>query len=699
MKRYDNIPCKTELLSVIKKYDYISFDVFDTLIFRTVTKPSDIFLIVEKLFEKKYDKKLITFHIKRTYAEAYARNKEKKEINLDDIYRELDYDVNTKRKLKVLELNCELDNCMANVPMVELLNCCRKLGKKIIITTDMYLPRVFFERVLGKIGVNYDKLFISGEFGVTKRNGGLYEVVLNTLGIDSNQIIHIGDDPHNDIDMPSKYGIKSIERLYNDVEIESYLDIKHHSSNIKLNHLNSIFKQTFHNYYHSPSEFRIGYTVYGPFIYSFCKWVHHKKSELALDKLLFLARDGYLLKKVYEAMYPEDQHIIDYICLNKNLMRLPAMAGKDKKGRFIKSLPPRKELLWDELFVHFGIVNVSEVKNQMKRIYETIDFTSPLFVDDIVNGLYDDYFNYLIKIQNSTIEEQKILLYNYLIQIGIIGNRVGLVNNSMKGSSQLLLCQYAVENDLNLDLYGIQFTASDECRSKLGNRVVCFYPDADYNRAKELFNYHCLEFEHLLFEHVGTARKFGLKEDGSVIVLKDSCGNEKENFQTKGKIQKFAVQFALDYKSHIDLEISELSKNVIENFFFMPKEKDALLIGSFWDKDVEGTRHLCNFDYTDVSMKLLWKHRPLEMGWMSGNFSIHHMPMFFLNLYKKRVVINYYLKDIKKLRDDIIISIRQSVNNIYHSLMKYLIETFCLIRYKYMFFVFRVKYRIFSNEY
>ena len=36
----------------ISKYEYVSFDVFDTLIFRSVATPEDIFIIVQELYKE-----------------------------------------------------------------------------------------------------------------------------------------------------------------------------------------------------------------------------------------------------------------------------------------------------------------------------------------------------------------------------------------------------------------------------------------------------------------------------------------------------------------------------------------------------------------------------------------------------------------------------------------------------------------------
>lgn len=64
--------------------------------------------------------------------------------------------------------------------MIAVWKWCRRQGKKIVITTDMYLSRNVIQSILVKIGVDYDFLFISGEENVTKRTGKLFPMCLKT---------------------------------------------------------------------------------------------------------------------------------------------------------------------------------------------------------------------------------------------------------------------------------------------------------------------------------------------------------------------------------------------------------------------------------------------------------------------------------------------------------------------------------------
>ena len=38
----------------------------------------------------------------------------------------------------------------------------------------------------------------------------------------------------------------------------------------------------------------------------YCKWIHDWAEKYEIDKILFLARDGEILSKVYRKMYPQE---------------------------------------------------------------------------------------------------------------------------------------------------------------------------------------------------------------------------------------------------------------------------------------------------------------------------------------------------------------------------------------------------------
>ena len=71
-----------DIVKKSKKYDIISFDIFDTLITRCIYEPDDAFKVLGKLVQ---DEKFIE---KRKKAEQQAREKLGHDVNIDEIYDE-----------------------------------------------------------------------------------------------------------------------------------------------------------------------------------------------------------------------------------------------------------------------------------------------------------------------------------------------------------------------------------------------------------------------------------------------------------------------------------------------------------------------------------------------------------------------------------------------------------------------------------
>ncbi|WP_153041438.1 hypothetical protein [Pseudovibrio sp. Ad26] len=51
----------------------------------------------------------------------------------------------------------------------------------------------------------------------------------------------------------------------------------------------------------------IGYNYFGPILVDFCRWLHSERKIIEYNNiLLFVARDGHLLKRIYNTLYPEE---------------------------------------------------------------------------------------------------------------------------------------------------------------------------------------------------------------------------------------------------------------------------------------------------------------------------------------------------------------------------------------------------------
>lgn len=625
-----------EMIESIKDYQYVSFDVFDTLIFRTVSSPDKIFDLAILEYQDKYGDYIETFKIKRLYAEHLSRKYYSREVSIDEIYEFLEFNDEVTNRFKQIEKSIEVKNCVPNPPMISVLNECKKRGQKIVITSDMYLTSDVFKDIFFKIGIAYDYLFISGEIRKTKWQGTIFPYLLNQLNIDCSQIVHVGDNTQSDILMPRKYDIHSLVRLQKEtIKCESYCL----ESSVVSDQLVQLYRNAILDLGEVTPEFRVGYNVIGPFLFSFCKWIHSKKEENKIDILFFVAREGFLIKKIYDILYPKEK--TKYVRLNKSLLRLPSLDNGDVVENYILSLPPRKSYKLDDLCTMLGVVNKDGIITFLKNHGFEVDNGLSIKCEDLHGDKYE-LIAAMVEYQKTYIVEQKKCLFDYLASMEAIGKKVGLVNNSMQGSGQYLLENICLANKLDIDIVGLQFASTKVCKNRLGDRFFAFFDDVKYY---SIYNYifcnFCLLIEHLLFEPNGTAICFTM-EDGGVQVICDESGSEKHDFPIIEKVQLASVKFAKQAKDLLNVDISESSVSAIINLFLSPIKEDACFIGNLWDKDIDRMRKINEPTSNYSLIELLLKHKPNSLDWVEGYVSEKEALRNWMKIFRiKKIVLNY----------------------------------------------------------
>ena len=88
------------------------------------------------------------------------------------------------QKLKIKEIELELEFCNSRNAGKELFEVALLSGKKVIIVSDMYLKEDTIKEILKKNGYeDYHKLYLSSEIRLTKNNGSLYGYIKKELGV------------------------------------------------------------------------------------------------------------------------------------------------------------------------------------------------------------------------------------------------------------------------------------------------------------------------------------------------------------------------------------------------------------------------------------------------------------------------------------------------------------------------------------
>ena len=327
--------------------EVVSFDVFDTLLVRPVIDPSDLFYIIERRVREAIADPRYPFAHIRVWAEKRARQQirlqrpDYEDITLDEIYgvleKELRVSVDDIALMKQLEVAVELQYLRPRKGIKDLYALAVDNNKLIITISDVYLPACHVVDVLNRNGFHHiHRHFISSEIRLSKRTGNLFHFVLTELQIKPAGLVHIGDKKDADVERPKKYGIqafhfeKPVVRFFNET-LNSRIwkhTIQRTDSSYRLMLgliINNMFDAMPSHGWEKESLFNgdpyiLGYYGAGPVFFSLTKWLMESSIKGGYEKLVFIARDGYIPLKIFNILQPLYEKLpqTDYLRISRS---------------------------------------------------------------------------------------------------------------------------------------------------------------------------------------------------------------------------------------------------------------------------------------------------------------------------------------------------------------------------------------------
>jgi predicted HAD superfamily hydrolase len=449
-----------DLKKEIDKNEIISFDLFDTLIMRKVLISTDIFDLVERTLREKHNLN-IDFKNRRIEAEHHCYRHEDKYCTIHDIYNKLkeflNCDVELIRKIKQIEFETELKYCMPREAMIQCYEYAKKQRKIILITTDSFLTKELVALLLDKCGINgFDKLLISCEERKLKYLGDMWQHVSQMFK--GRRILHIGDNQTTDVEMAQTQQI-------NTFKIESSYDLLENSSLCQLckpartidNSL--LLGQLAAKFLNNPFIFNknkgclpidsmhgLGYLSFGPLVLNYLLWLIKKSREHRVDKLLFFARDGYILKKIYQRItdyYNVDPAEAIYFLTSRRAASVAAIKTESDIVFIINNMCKIKKINFHQLLsTAFSVSPDSNDPMAQRPCYE---IPNEELIEHLLNCYKDKIF------YNAMTEHQ-----NYIDYINTLGLRdtdnIGCVNFVGRGITQRF-----ISNIIEKELSGFNF--------------------------------------------------------------------------------------------------------------------------------------------------------------------------------------------------------------------------------------------------
>lgn len=431
-----------EIGELIKLVDVVSFDLFDTLIFRTTGAPESVFRLLEHRWS------LAGFAEMRIEAEHTARarawqSNRHHEVSIESIYSQLPISPARQRRIMEDELELELQVVRGNRAMLDYVEISLALGKSVWICSDMYLPRAIITELARRCGIPKGvEILLSSETMLTKSAGSTFDRLLALAKIKPGQILHIGDNPASDFDVPRSKGIKAVlvPKVWG--SNLSLLPTKMSSTeDLSARVIWDVIRQTGPSSRITksrPNNGRdfwkdVGIELLTPAVVGFCQFIHRISRENKLERLFFLARDGAIVKEVYEALYPEAIAATYYLRVSRKVLNLAAIEGIDASAvEFFCSGATR--LTVKDYFARIGVIcddNWEPAINSIGLSPDEVVASPAQFA--LLRSAFDKFQEPVLEICS----RQRQILCEYLKSEGWEGGlRVGLVDIGWHGTLQ-----------------------------------------------------------------------------------------------------------------------------------------------------------------------------------------------------------------------------------------------------------------------
>lgn len=579
--KYDIELLKNRILN----FDVISFDIFDTLLKRNIRYPKDVFTWIESEIGESYP----DFAHQRMKAEEKARQNTQREISIVDIYKRYDGLTEAQRKeLISLEMQTESELLTLNIELKEVYHYCQKHGKKIVLISDMYLPKYFLERILRREGIEgYSKLFLSCEMSMTKVSGKLFQYALDDLGIDSGNMLHIGDSWISDYKIPKKLGIRAIHIPTHRNRSSYTLDRKRIELNILNEFINNHIDEENDNYY------RFGYEKFGMLLWGYSKWLDRKLKEEGITKVYFFSRDGLIMKKAFDVLYSQKGVSAYYLEVSRRSLRIPVLWMDCSLRSVLNMISPSKFLPLRTLFEGVGL----EIKDY-ERLINQYGFDKNTCFDrkTILNNtkliqLYKELKQDIVSISKKEYE----ILVKYIEQNKLKG-KFAIVDIGWSGGMQRYLNETLNRLGVDHKIKGYYLGVADYYKR---NKDVM--PELDLNgylfdfmhdkKAKDWRSSFVGLFETLFLEQDGSVKNYSVNSDGMVVAnrypyeYREADGKFSKEYFCIQRLQQGAIDFMKDISENrifdrMSFKAEELFEGV-KRTGISPNRRDLKLFADF----------------------------------------------------------------------------------------------------------------------
>ncbi len=361
-----------------KQTQLVCFDIFDTLILRMVRRPEEVFGI---MFDRNRD--LIGHSFSKNAWIGYRRELENKarskkaEADIFDIYSEAGRFYPDTDRLIEAEFEAECHVCILNPFMDSQIREEIHKGNRVALISDMYWPLEYIRKLLKHTGFTtpVDEIFVSCEYGCSKYDSGLFDVVVKKSGIPFENIIHIGDNIKTDLINSRRKGIAG--QLYDMVSLREirypFLEMENETEDgiylLPIRLMADRYHNEKHDMWHT-----IGAMIYGPFVVGALEWVIDTALKAGIKKIVPFMREGeFFASALRRLLDGRDTGIeVDELYISRAAMRKVLTDSEQEKN----ALKYFRKMGLDSPFITFDIGYAGTIASQLDELLDKNDIGS-----------------------------------------------------------------------------------------------------------------------------------------------------------------------------------------------------------------------------------------------------------------------------------------------------------------------------------
>ena len=308
----------------------VSFDLFDTLLFRPCMSGNDLLRLFSETVEREYNIDITNL---RLSAEKLLKNPH---ASIREIWHYIAEQKGITLELADMlaekEFNFQMNFLFPRRLVKDIFNYAVQKGKKVIVVSDMYFTSEQIKKILAMNGYSdVAAVYVSCEQRATKRTGALFDVVLLNENIQTPaEVFHIGDSRKADVIAPQAKGItvlhiprdtsKFKECFAKDLPLDDFDDCLYE---------NIVYGFSIHSLMENSEKYSdnlplvtYAHLVVFPMLLHvalFLLFDPQIQKSNTYRKLYFASRDGFLTKRAYDILssYVSDCLESDYLLVSR----------------------------------------------------------------------------------------------------------------------------------------------------------------------------------------------------------------------------------------------------------------------------------------------------------------------------------------------------------------------------------------------